>query len=126
MRHRPFLRDLRHAALLVAALVVAMAGAGVGRVTAPAAPDPALVAFLAAGGSLDDLCLDGGHGPGGERGHCEACLLGALAAPAAPAHGLGRASAPLPMARGRLGALVIRGRRFRSARRPRAPPLVWT
>ena len=57
------------AALLGLVLAVALAAVGGGHRTTPTSPDPALAMFLAAGGTLADLCLDGGgHGLGAPRG----------------------------------------------------------
>lgn len=78
----------------------------------PVGPD--LAAFLAAGGSADDLCGGGVHA---ER-HCEACRLVAAPVPAGPRAAGGRgwvADRPTPgpagLARvdGRYGPLTARG-----------------
>ncbi|WP_227270201.1 hypothetical protein [Roseobacter weihaiensis] len=58
----------------VLALVFAMSGVGFAHRTAVQELDPALQAYVQAGGALSDLCgdlADGGTGPG----ICEACLL---------------------------------------------------
>jgi len=47
--------------------------------TAPTAPDPALTAFLAAGGTLGDLCRDHGGPVHDTQPRCEACRLFAAA-----------------------------------------------
>lgn len=60
------------AALLALALVVL----GFGHQHAPAAPaDPALRAYLAAGGSPDDLCLDRQDAPHDRAQDCPVCTL---------------------------------------------------
>ncbi len=37
--------------------------------------DPAILAYLAMGGTLNDLCGPLGDGPAGHAGECEACLI---------------------------------------------------
>ena len=79
MRGRPPSRAGALAALL-ACLAAVLAGAA-----APAAAplDPRLAAFLAAGGALDDICGEAGHGAAGDR-HCDACVLLGPALPPEP------------------------------------------
>ena len=102
---------------LLACLAAILAGA-VAPAAAPA--DPRLAAFLAAGGTLDDICGEAGHGAAGDR-HCDACLLlgpallpetGAAASPrTARAVAADERTAAAP------------GAAPRSANQPRAPPL---
>ena len=103
------------------AVLLAWAAAVLAGAVAPAAAplDPRLAAFVAAGGSLDDIC--GGHHGGRGEPHCDACrLLGPAVLPdrplAAPARGA-CAAAPAPVATAAARAAVL------SSGRPRGPPL---
>jgi hypothetical protein len=84
---------------------------------APPAADAALAAYLAAGGTLDDLCLDAG-GDGGTLSHadCPACTLAKTIAPPPVAAGL---AAPAPCAAARL---ATPDRPALAGHTPRAPP----
>lgn len=123
IRPCPALRQLLALVLAVALAMAALAH------RAPASADSmqqqaSLAAFLAAGGTLDDLCAD--HGPGRHlpahgADSCDACrLIGAALLPPAPAvpvllsWSLGQAT--LPAASG-----TIPARPFNPAA-PRAPP----
>lgn len=101
---------------LIAWLAAVLAGA-VAPAAAPA--DPRLAAFLAAGGTLADICGEAGHGSGGDR-HCGACLyLGpALLPEAGVAAGVRAALAAGPQARATVGPRAA----VRLANAPRAPP----
>ncbi len=118
------LRRAPLAALL--GVVLALAAVGGGHRMAPPASDPALAAFLAAGGTVADLCLDGGghglgDGPGDAARHCDACqptLAGPLPA---PARTLTRAAAR-PARSVQPGRAPARARARRRAWAPRAPP----
>lgn len=116
------LRRAPLAALL--GVVLALAAVGGGHRMAPPASDPALAAFLAAGGTVADLCLDGGglgHGFGDGARHCDACqptLAGPLPA---PARTLARAAAR-PARSVQAGRAPARARARRRAWAPRAPP----
>lgn len=57
----------------LALVLVSLAHRPVAPGTAAAAPE--LVAWVAIGGSLDDLCLDAGDPGKGGTAHCPACLL---------------------------------------------------
>ncbi|MEJ8560116.1 hypothetical protein QTO30_01905 [Yoonia sp. GPGPB17] len=59
--------------LVVLAVAVAMTGSSFAHRGAPADVDDSLLAYVAAGGSLDDLCGQPGFGGGGET--CDACRL---------------------------------------------------
>jgi hypothetical protein len=63
------------AALLVPALVFALAAGAAGAGAPPERRDPALVAFLAIGGSLSDICGRSGQAHG--TPHCDACRIAA-------------------------------------------------
>jgi hypothetical protein len=103
---------------LLACLAAVLAGA-VAPAAAPA--DPRLAAFLAAGGTLDDICGAAGHGAAGGR-HCDACLLlgpallpeAGASAPAATARVVAAEAPP---------AAAVPHAAPRSANQPRAPPL---
>ena len=72
---------------LLATLLIALASvASAARMAPEPAATPALVAYLAAGGSLDDLCADG---PRHAEHHCPFCRL--LADPPAVAFAPGAA-----------------------------------
>lgn len=72
MRVRPSIQTRLTAALLALALAVL----GFGHQHAPAAPaDPMLVAYLQMGGSLDDLCIEGGDVPQAMAQDCPVCTL---------------------------------------------------
>ncbi|WP_156788494.1 hypothetical protein [Roseobacter sp. CCS2] len=60
--------------LVVFAVAVAMTGSGFAHRVAPADMDESLLAYVAAGGTLDDLCGQGGVGAGGGE-TCDACRL---------------------------------------------------
>lgn len=117
------LRRAPLAALLGLILAAALATAGGGHRSAPSAPDPALAAFLAAGGTLADLCFDGGaHGVGEGAPHCDACQP-TLAGPLPSlARTLARSAAlrvrPMPVRRA-----LVRGLAPTRAWTPRAPPV---
>ncbi len=68
MGHLPF----RHAVLLAAVLMVAMAGVVSAARMAPDRSDPALAAYMALGGTLDDLCVGGASH---DKHHCPFCRL---------------------------------------------------
>ena len=77
-------------ALLMAVLLAALGGGPTHRM--PVLPDPALAAFLAMGGTLDDLCgHDAAGRHGDDRGHCGACPLTTVAL--APSLSLGGSQA---------------------------------
>lgn len=83
---RVFLLPLLRRAVL-ALVLLALAGVGWAHDhRAAPRPDPALAAFLAAGGTLDDLChvAGGDHGPAVAAGECPACLLAKTLVPSAP------------------------------------------
>lgn len=108
------------AIVTVVAWLAALAAGAVAPATPPA--DPGLAAFLAAGGSLDDICADthGGHGAG-ER-HCDACrLLGPVVLPEGPRAAARRVAlvAPPPPA-----VTVAAVAALRPVGAPRAPPAV--
>ncbi len=104
-------------AALLACLAAVLAGAAM---PSPAVADPRLVAFVAAGGTLDDICGEAGHGSAGDR-HCDACLLlgpallpGTVApVPARTARAVA-ADAPAP---------ATPSVPARAANQPRAPPV---
>lgn len=62
-------------AVALALLAFLLAGGAHRFAMAPAPVDPQLAAFLAMGGTLDDLCLDGEHGKPGAHPGCPACIL---------------------------------------------------
>lgn len=111
------------AALALAWLAAVLAGAVAPAAAAPVdrSLDPGLAAFLAAGGSLDDICGEGGHGHAAGEGYCDACLLlgpALLPAPACPAArvaGFAAAAAP------GIAAAPVSSAWSEGA--PRAPPL---
>ena len=87
MSLKPIFRNRLIAALLALALVFL----GFGHQHAPSAPsDPMLAAYLQAGGSLDDLCLDLKDAPGDRVQDCPVCTLAQAMAllPAAGQSGL--------------------------------------
>jgi hypothetical protein len=101
-------------------IVVALALAIAALFAAPAAPrDPALLAWLAAGGSADGLC-----GPGGshaEGRHCDGCRLGAPATALPPAAvALGRVG--VAVAAAAVAEPAARRGRVATGWRPRGPP----
>lgn len=114
---------------VLAALLVCLAAALAAPVAPPVAPpvgsaaspaDPRLAAFLAAGGTLADICGEAGHGAGGER-HCDACLL--LGPALLPGSGRS-APSPVAMAAEPAAAAATAPRAEpRLANPPRAPPL---
>lgn len=59
---------------LTFAVLVAMAGAGFAHRFATPDIDDSLLAYVAAGGALGDICNDAGQWDGG-AGHCDACRL---------------------------------------------------
>ena len=59
---------------VVLALAVAMTGLSFAHRVAPADVDDSLLAYVAAGGALDDLCGQPGFGAGGGE-TCDACRL---------------------------------------------------
>ncbi|KQI72026.1 hypothetical protein AN191_07655 [Loktanella sp. 5RATIMAR09] len=69
---------------LTFAVLVAMAGAGFAHRFATPDVDDSLLAYMAAGGALGDICSDAGQWDAG-GGHCDACRLvyGAVVPPAA-------------------------------------------
>jgi hypothetical protein len=74
-------------AVVFALLLANLAGGAVAR--APLVVDPALAAFFAVGGTLDDLCGIVGHHGGGA--HCDACRpVGAAPLPPPASAGLAR------------------------------------
>lgn len=101
--------------LTVALTVLALVGLG-GAHRHGAPGDPAVAAFLQAGGSLAELCLTGdGDGPG-PHGDCPACTLAKTLADTA--------AAPMPRPAGRLAGTVHTPPRagLTPAHPPRAPP----
>jgi hypothetical protein len=112
---------LRSRASVVAALLACLAAVLAGAAMPAAAPvDPRLAAFLAAGGALDDICGEAGHGAPGTR-HCDACqLLGPALPPETPSvppartPGFAAADPCVPAA--------LRAE-SRKANQPRAPPV---
>jgi hypothetical protein len=60
--------------LLTFAVLVAMAGVGFAHRFATLDVDDSLLAYVAAGGALGDICNDAGQWDGG-GGHCDACRL---------------------------------------------------
>lgn len=56
------------------AIFIAMASSGFAHRAAPAQLDESLIAYVAVGGTLDDLCGDAGFGGTG-GGTCDACRL---------------------------------------------------
>ncbi|PJI92480.1 hypothetical protein BC777_1332 [Yoonia maricola] len=59
---------------VILAIAVAMTGSGFGHRVAASEADESLLAYVAAGGALDDLCGQGGFGAGGYD-TCDACRL---------------------------------------------------
>ena len=111
----------RAGGLLAVIAWLAAVFAGAVAPTAAAPVDPALAAFVAAGGTPDDICGVAGHGEAGGDRHCDACLtLGPAVLPEAP-RSPSRAAAPLPEA---LPAMAVAPRAaLLHAGRPRAPPV---
>ena len=108
----------RHVFLLTIVLVVAMASVVSASRMAPDAHDPDLAAYLAVGGSLQDIC---GNGSSHEEHRCQFCRL--LSDPPAIAFApcLRRATPALVWRD--LGHLVARARSGNPHISPRAPPL---
>lgn len=103
--------------LLSALLALALVMVGFGHRPVQSAPaDPALLAYLQAGGTLDALCLAEGDAPGPMAQDCPVCTLAhamALApAPVAPA----TRACPEPL------RLSVPGQAPAQAHMPRAPP----
>lgn len=95
---------LRACLALILAVVLAGAGASHRPVERPG-DAAALSLFLAAGGSLEDLCHvagDGGHGPAHALIECPTCLLQKAGVPIAVADGVG----PAPLERAEIIAFA--------------------
>jgi hypothetical protein len=109
----------RAGAVLTLVAVLAVLGAGALR-PAGLPLDPGLAAFVAAGGSLEDICGTGhgGHPAGGP--HCDACrLLGPVLLPDGPRPGA-RSAAPIAVPAAAVALAPVRA--MRPAGEPRAPP----
>ncbi|WP_333834637.1 hypothetical protein [Rubrimonas sp.] len=104
---------LRRLCVALIALALATAGVGHGHGPAPALP-AALAAFLDAGGTVDDLCLEGADhvDVGGDCPWCQREEAVALAAALFSLSPPPRAAEPRPLAEA--GTAIGRG--------PRAPP----
>lgn len=64
------------------ALIIALAASGFAHASPRMASSPELLAYVAAGGSLDDLCGTVGEQDGAQTQKCEACrLIGAVVLP---------------------------------------------
>lgn len=113
MLARPTLQSRLTAALLALALAVL----GFGHQHGPAAPtDPTLAAYLQMGGSLDDLCIEGGDAPHGMAQDCPVCTL---ASGMALSPEVGQSGLSLRMAR---IDLPRAGHLLAGHHTPRAPP----
>lgn len=103
--------------LTAALLALALALLGFGHQHAPAAPaDPMLAAYLQMGGSLDDLCIEGGDVPQAMTQDCPICTLaqGMALSPEAGQSGLSLRIARIEPPRA--GHLLV------GHHTPRAPP----
>ncbi|SEN02142.1 hypothetical protein SAMN04488003_1086 [Loktanella fryxellensis] len=77
MARAPALPLIRLALVLVLTCAMGLSGLA-HRFSAPTPQDPSIAAFLAAGGTLADLCgvpLDADHPAGTGRGGCDVCRL---------------------------------------------------
>ncbi len=128
MRHLDYQRGMRlfllrqlAALLLVPALVVAGLAAGAAGVSEePDRRDPALVAFLAMGGDIADICGQRGHG-GGVR-HCDACRLVSAAILPTPSYDWSRAARATTLQAPETPERVSPAVSMRLPWAPRAPP----
>lgn len=109
---------------LTIAVLVAMTGIGFAHRIAPAADvDESLLAYVQAGGSLEDLCGDADFGAGHSE-TCEACRLvdGAVVPQAGTAAAL--QVAPSPQQKQNGAPFVAFAQAFNPSCPVRAPPLV--
>ena len=110
--------------LIVFALFFAMASSGFAHRFQSSPVDESLSAYLAAGGTYQDICSDAGLGGHSSGQSCDACrlvdsvALGALAAPCDPS------PAVIAVARNPTAALPLQSFVADPSRPVRAPPLV--
>lgn len=69
---KPF--DLMSRLMVVFAIAIAMIGSGFAHRMGPAEVNETLLAYVSAGGALEDLCVQGGLGSGVSQS-CDACRL---------------------------------------------------
>ncbi len=103
--------------LTAALLALALAVLGFGHQHAPAASaDPMLAGYVQMGGSLDDLCIEGGNAPQGMAQDCPVCTLaqGMALSPEAGQSGLSQRIARIDPPRA--------GHLLAGHHTPRAPP----